>query len=208
VRRFKGARRLPPASPPRKIGIDGRFDAWRAVGPEYRDTIGDTAHRDSKGWGDLRYTDATGRNDIIASKVARDSANIYFYVETRAPLSPRTGPAWMLLFIDADQNAATGWNGYEYVINNAVKSEKSTTLQHFQNGQWTTTGKLNYRAQGREMEIRVPRQLIGKAGKSRLAFNFHWADNIRLGGGITEFFLHGDSAPNRRFNYRYEAGAF
>ncbi len=208
VRRFKGARRLPPASPPRKMVMDGRFAEWRAAGPEYRDTVGDTAHRDHKGWGDLRYTDATGRNDIIASKVACDAANIYFYVETRNTLTPHTGPSWMLLFIDADQNAATGWNGYEYVINNSVTSENSTTLKRFQSGQWTTTGKLDYRAQGREMEIRVPRALIGKARRARVTLDFHWADNISLGGGITEFFLHGDSAPNRRFNYRYENRSF
>jgi hypothetical protein len=36
------------------------------------------------------------------------------------------------------------------------------------------------------------------------AFDFHWADNLQHLGDISEFGLNGDSAPNRRFNYRYE----
>ena len=44
------------------IRIDGHFDDWSDVRPEYRDTIGDTAHRDWRGWGSLHYTISTGRN--------------------------------------------------------------------------------------------------------------------------------------------------
>ena len=40
--------------------------------------------------------------------------------------------------------------------------------------------------------------------KDKLAFDFHWADNIQTEDNIAEFFISGDSAPNRGFNYRYE----
>jgi hypothetical protein len=33
--------------------------------------------------------------------------------------------------------------------------------------------------------------------------DFHWTDNAQPLGDLTEFALHGDSAPDRRFNYRY-----
>ena len=36
-----------------------------------------------------------------------------------------------------------------------------------------------------------------------VSVDFHWADNIKGEGEIAEFALDGDSAPSRRFNYRY-----
>jgi hypothetical protein len=35
------------------------------------------------------------------------------------------------------------------------------------------------------------------------AFDFHWADNIQSFGGVAELATNGDSAPNRRWNYRF-----
>jgi hypothetical protein len=37
-----------------------------------------------------------------------------------------------------------------------------------------------------------------------VAFDFHWADNIQAPDDIIEFGVSGDSAPNRRFKYRYQ----
>ena len=38
----------------------------------------------------------------------------------------------------------------------------------------------------------------------KLAFDFHLADHIQKTGDITEFFLNGDQAPERRANYRFQ----
>ena len=48
IRRYKGARPLPPVTP-EPIQIDGRFDDWAAVGPEFRDTIDDPMRRNHPG---------------------------------------------------------------------------------------------------------------------------------------------------------------
>jgi len=45
--------------------------------------------------------------------------------------------------------------------------------------------------------------LVGQT-KQTPALDFHWADNVQSLDDISEFGLHGDSAPNRRWNYRYE----
>jgi hypothetical protein len=37
-----------------------------------------------------------------------------------------------------------------------------------------------------------------------LRFDFKWGDNQQKDGDIVEFAIHGDSAPDRRFNYRYD----
>ena len=108
IRRYKGVHPLPPVEP-QPITIDGRFEDWAAVEPEFRDTIGDPVQRDHAGWAQgQRYVNHTGRNDIIAAKVSLDATNVYFYVRTREPLTPSSDPNWMLLFINADHACPHG----------------------------------------------------------------------------------------------------
>lgn len=203
VRKFKGVRERPLATGPSRIKVDGSFADWQTVTPEYRDTIGDTLHRNHPGYGDLVYTNDTGRNDFVILKSAYDDRNVYFYAQTLNPISPHTDPNWMLLFIDSDQNAKTGWLGYDYVVNLEVLSDQATTLKAWRKGQWETVGKVAYRVNGNGLEIAIPRKLIGQTAKSP-AFDFHWADNIQNLTDASEFGVNGDSAPNRRWNYRYE----
>ena len=203
VRRFKGVRERPLATGPSRIVIDGLFDDWAKVGPEFRDTIGDTLHRDHKGYGELVYRNETGRNDFVILKAAYDAANVYFFAQTLDRISPRTDRNWMLLFLDVDQNHETGWLGYDYVVNLEVPSDTETTVKAWRQGKWETVGKAKYRVNGNAMELAIPRALIGQKGKTS-RFDFHWADNIQSFDGASEFGVNGDSAPDRRWNYRYE----
>ena len=51
------------------------------------------------------------------------------------------------------------------------------------------------------LELAVPRKLLGLKGDA-FSFDFHWCDNpIDLKDPIS-LCTSGDSAPNRRFNYR------
>ena len=205
VRRFKGVRERPKALGPSRIVIDGAFEDWQAVQSEFRDTIGDAIHRDHKGYGNLVYRNDTGRNDFVISKATYDEANLYFFVQTLNRMSPRTDPNWMLLLLDTDQKASTGWLGYDFVINLEVLSDKKTTVKAWRAGQWQTVGHGRYRVNGNGMEIAVPRILVGQA-KQTPAFDFHWADNLQSFGDTSELGLNGDSAPDRRWNYRFEVG--
>jgi hypothetical protein len=203
VRRFKGVRERPLATGPSRIVIDGSFDDWQKVEPEFRDTIGDTLHRDHKGYGDLRYRNETGRNDFVILKAAYDAANVYFFAQTLCKITPRTGRNWMLLFLDVDRNFETGWLGYDYVVNLEVLSGTATIVKAWRKGKWETVGRARYRLNGNGMEVAIPRALIGQKDKTP-AFDFHWADNIQSFDGASEFGVNGDSAPDRRWNYRYE----
>jgi hypothetical protein len=110
----------------------------------------------------------------------------------------------MLLFIDADQDSATGSNGYDYLVNATVVSDRRTSVQRFgEDGAWHKTAVIDFRYEGNQMEIAVPRSLLGVTEGSA-TFDFHWADNIQTLDNVIEFALHGDSAPNRRFNYRFQ----
>lgn len=203
VRRFKGVRERPKAAGPSTIAVDGKFADWAHVVPEFRDTPGDVAYRDHGGYGKTHYMNETGRNDFTVLKAAYDAESLYFYARTTEAISPSTDMHWMLLLIDADQDASTGWLGYDYVINNAVLGDHTSTLEAWRGDHWERVGEAEYRVEGNELELRVPRGgLHLKEGAPQ--FDFHWADNIQGYGSVEELGVNGDSAPNRRWNYRYE----
>jgi hypothetical protein len=205
IRRYKGVRPIPVLRGLHQATIDGRFDDWAAIDVEYRDTIGDVVHRDYPGYGGLQYRDDSGRNDIVTAKVAVDKENVYFYVQTNGPLTPHTGRHWMLLLIDADHNPNTGWNGYDFVINEKIVDGKTTTLLRYDvnspGGAWVEQAKLPYRYAGNRLELAVPRRLLNLGGSS-LTFDFHWSDNPCDLKSLSSLRTTGDSAPNGRFNYR------
>jgi len=202
IRRYKGVRPLSPVKP-QPITIDGRFGDWAAVEPEFRDTIGDPVKRDHAGWAQgQRYVNRTGRNDIIAAKVSLDATTVYFYVRTREPLTPSSDPNWMLLFIDADHDARTGWLGYDFIVNRVNVHAQTTTLERNTGGyRWGSPLDVPCRAAGNELELAVPRSALGLT-KLPATLDFKWADNIQQTGEAADFTLNGDAAPNDRFNYR------
>jgi len=204
VRKYKGVRAPEPASAPKKISIDGKFEDWKDVRPEFRDYFKDTEHRNSKGWGEAgTYVNNTGRNDFVRLKVARDSRNLYFYAETYDPITSFKDPNWMLLYINSDGNPTNGWNGYDFLVNCGVTTARMTTVKALDGSKWSDVAKAGYRAKGNKIEIAVSLSALKLAGKNDLTVDFHWADNPRVPNDIIEFSTSGDSAPDRRFNYRY-----
>jgi hypothetical protein len=207
VRRYKGVRPPEKASPPTTIVIDGSFSDWGSVQPEFRDTLYDTTQRRYPGWGSAgTYVNATGRNDFTVMKVACDADKVYFLATTRQNVTSYTDANWMWLFIDVDGDRSTGWEGYDYLINNPATTSASTTLKRNTGGwNWVLVSNVSYCRSGTRIELAIPRADIGLAGTADVEFDFHWADNIQIPGDINEFAVSGDSAPNRKFNYHYNS---
>ncbi len=203
LRKYKGVRPIPILKGINKIVGDGKFDDWNNVKTEYRDTIGDTIHRDYPGYGGLHYTNDYGRNDIITCKVAVDYKNIYFFAQTKDPLTPYNGKNWMLLLIDADNDTQTGWYGYDFLINKSIINNKITTLKKYdaKTGKWIDKARIPYKYDGNKLELAVPRNYLGLT-KDSFTFDFHWVDNPADLKDPISLCTNGDSAPNRRFNYR------
>mgnify|MGYP005763886593 CR=1 FL=1 len=203
IRRYKGVRPIPELYGYRKIDLDGSFDQWNANPVEYRDTQGDTFHRNAIGYAGIRYINKSGRNDIVTSKVIVDKKNIYFYAETAETLTPHTDDNWMLLLIDADKNSDTGWYGYDFIINKNVKNDTQTSLMRYDEARtdWIKVANVVFRYQGNKLMISVPRKVLGLEGNS-FAFDFKWSDNTADLNDPISLCLNGDTAPNRRFNYR------
>ncbi|MGA2496798.1 MAG: hypothetical protein ABSH20_03610 [Tepidisphaeraceae bacterium] len=207
IRRYKGVRKPQPASPHKTIRIDGDFAQWESVKPEYRDDIGDTAWRDHPGYNNItRYVNQTGRNDFVMMKVTRDDQNVYFYARTHDKITPRNDGNWMLLFIDADRDHQTGWEGYDVVVNRRFKDNTTAVVETTAQGwNWHPRGEAKLRVAGNELMLAVKLSDLGVIDPAKpISFDFKWSDNMQREGQIDEFLLSGDAAPNGRFNYRYQ----
>ena len=66
---------------------------------------------------------------------------------------------------------------------------------------WGDPVQLEYRYRGKSLELAVPRAAIGLEGDA-FTFDFHWCDNPADLNDPISLCINGDSAPNRRFNYR------
>ncbi|MBQ6178489.1 MAG: hypothetical protein IJK32_03100 [Bacteroidales bacterium] len=204
IRRYKGVRPIPVNKGLKKINVDGSFSDWDKVKVTYRDTRGDVTFRDGDGYAGLHYSDSTGRNDIQDSKVALGKdGNVYFYVKCGSDISPCTDPDWMLLLIDSDQDSGTGWYGYDILVGRKVSPDGKTSVMEYDNGAWKSVCQAEFAVSGKEMEIAVPASALGLSGKKAVSFDFKWADNTGELKDPISLCLHGDTAPNRRFNYRF-----
>jgi len=203
VRKFKGMAAPEKVSAPKTITI-GKADDWADVMPHYAHYWGNTFHRNHRGRYDQSYTDTSGRNDIIGAKVARDGAHLYFYVETAAALTPATDKNWMMLFIDVDRDKATGWHGYDFVVNRINPKNGKAILEKCRNGTWTweTAAECTFAVVGNKLEIAIPKTALGITGDT-VSIEFKWNDNMQDEGNIMDFYVSGDTAPGGRFNFVY-----
>lgn len=209
VRRFKGVRPSPKAGAPLTVAITQDFRPWARVAPEYLDDLFDTTHRHHPGWGPLSkrpFQNTSGRNDFDTLKVARDATHLYLYARTRQPLTPPTGSNWMRLWLDTDCNHATGWEGYDYQIAcQAGDPTRVVVFRHTGGSTWQAAGEGQCAWAGNELHLAVPRALLGlPPEKGPLRFDFKWTDNVPDTGDILDFIDQGDTAPNSRFNYRFQ----
>lgn len=184
IRRYKGVPPMPVHRGYQHIVLDGKLDEWQPDS-SFLDTRGDVLHRDHNGYGDLHYTDNTGRNDITRCLVAVDKKNIYFAAETAQPLTPSTDRNWMLLYIDTDEDG-------KYDI--GIQDSRLVSLKFEKDWDVAVGEKC--------VEVAIPRKLLGKKGK-RFSLSFKWADNPTYPGDIISVSTTGDTAPNRRFAYRF-----
>ncbi len=209
IRQYKGSRSIEMASNTRTIKMDSSFSQWDTVGPLFLDDLGDVIHRDHVSYGsDLTYTNTSGRNDLDSLKVSFDEEYLYFLATTADTITSRGDSSWMLLLINADLDYTTGWNGYDFIINDTVHSADTTTLQsHEGNGfEWDRPLPAEMRISGRKIHVKIPAAALGINTAESFALDFKWVDNSLHTGDIIDLYVDGDAAPNHRFNYRYQTG--
>lgn len=203
VRKFKGMSPPDKVSAPKTIRMS-RWSDWEDVTPYFKHYHGNTLHRDHRGAYDQYYTNFTGRNDIVGAKVARDDQQLYFYVETADQLTSPNDRNWMMLFIDSDRDKATGWNGYDFIVNRVSPTRNRVVVERNVGNrwEWEQVAVVPFTVEHNKLAFGVDRKLLGLEGKA-IGIEFKWSDNMQENGNIMDFYVNGDTAPGGRFNFVY-----
>lgn len=211
VQRLKGSAPVIIQDARNKIDLDGGFDQWEKVPVSYTDPKGDTRDRVGKVFGSKTVSDRSGKNDIVEAKITSDTKNIYFYVRCDKDISefdPEV--SWMQLFVNANNNTADGWYGYDFLINAAPEGESVTTVAACSSADGVLAteeiGKVSYRVEGSRMMISVPLSMLGIENYKEIYLEFKWADSDAKTKYSTmeDFYLYGDVAPLGRLNWIYQ----
>ncbi len=189
IARFKGVTGKVAKSENVTVDINGSFSQWDSekIRSVYRDYKNDTADRNSVDFAQNPITDSSGRNDIVNMKVAEDTENYYFYVDTADGLSSPDGGSWMTLFINEN-----------IVINRTAPVNGKTDVEKNTDGAFIKIGEAEIRYEGNRLMLGVSKSLVDSAD----GFTFKWADNYIV-NDVYSFYTNGDAAPYGRLCYRY-----
>src|SRR5690606_15535791 len=136
------------------------------------------------GWRGTHYKNTTGRNDIVLAKAARDEDFVYFYCQTADAMTSPGDPGWMRLFIDVDRNKATGWEGYDFMVNQVGLRTEAALSRSLSGWNWDPVGRVALAVgtgtDSNKLEIRMPRKMLqlnaGAGGGWTLDIEFKWSD--------------------------------
>lgn len=207
IRRFKGTQKRVDVGEFKTIDLSGEMSQFDDVTAVYTDYKNDTVDRDATGFGDIKYEDKSGLNDIVETRVVRDQDNIFFRVTTNDKIKKLADKGRMSLFLKVGENGCEKIGGYDYVINRDGKNGANLTLEHWNGNAWETVGSIAYKLKDNMMMLAVPRALIDVAGCTDAEYDlvdlqFKWADGYDE-EDVFSFYTKGDAAPYGRLNYLF-----
>ena len=200
VRRFKGQGENTERGCKKAIDVYGDDSQWNDVCSVYM-PISDVnegrnfASQDP----DIIYTQEPAKNNIVEIKVAHDAENVYFRVTTENPITERTTPNWMNLFIGAGKPHQCGWETYSHVLN---RREVGSFDALNMSGNTVSYRKTNIHIDKNKMYVAVPRRMIGADGDCPSIY-FKVADSVKEFRNINDYYASGKSVPMGRLSFIY-----
>ena len=182
------------------IDIAGSLRQWDQIHSFYLDYLQDTDDRNCVGYGDVRYTNTTGRNDIYQIKLTNDNENLYVYVQTDKRILGVEEGRCLTMFLSTGNGANKTWCNYDFAVGRLMPGvvEKRTAKG------WETVYTGAYNLVENELQFAIPLSVLGK-NAADVSLQFKFADNYQNEDDIFEFYLNGDAAPYGRLNYVYES---
>lgn len=188
------------------ITDESMLDMWDSVNAHYRDFSGEVTERNFKSASEnyIMYTDKSNRNDITDVKVVHNGQNLYFYVQTKEPITDYNGTDenWMTILINA-KSGGKGFEGYNYIINRHPNSDGTTSIEKSNSGyNWNNAGTAQYKVYGNVILYSIPLNALG-LNASDCYVQFKVTDNITKPDDIMDYYISGESAPIGRLSYSY-----
>lgn len=214
IRDFKEIEEGETSSPLSKtIQIGGSLRQWEGT-TGYLDMQGDTAGRNfhsanytaSGNVPSAVYTNTTGRNDIVRTRVTYDNEYVYFLVECAENITipGADDRSWMNIFIEVEGLSGNAWNNYQFVVNRTVTGQGSTLERLSANGTSEKVADVQYSLSGNALMVRVPREELGISGEEFTLY-FKVSDNVTNYTDIMDYYVNGDSAPLGRLNFTFHS---
>lgn len=205
IKEFKGADPRVDIGESKTINISGAWSQWDDVTAKYTDFVQEIGDRDAIGFGDIHYTNTTGKNDLSMMKTAYDADNFYFYVETVDEIKELNSASTMTLLLrshGATTDYENSWEGFDYIVNGTTPKDGKMTVEKFNKeyNSRTTVGTVEFRSEGNKLMVKVPKSLIGVSSTELIDIQFKWADNATT-GEVLSFYTDGDTAPYGRYTY-------
>lgn len=203
IRLFKGMHKPHAAQTKYKISIDGNFDDWVKVQPAFGDMEGDTEVRDYPSVNKhLQYKNNSGRNDLVLAKVAVASKTINFYIQSKNDFVSTSHNPFPVLYLNIDTVKYTGWEGYDLKVVKTNTTDKFFSVYKYENTKWIKLANVTGKHRANKLEISLPKKYFLR-NNNKVFFSFKWYDAYEDAKCVTDFFLKGDVAPDRRFDYLF-----
>ena len=97
-----------------------------------------------------------------------------------------------------------GFGNYQYVINQS-RDGQTMSIERFNSNNFndrTLVGYVTYEMVGNQMQIAVPRSLLGISGDI-INLSFKWADNVADMNNPESYYKTGEVAPLGMTNYHF-----
>ena len=103
----------------------------------------------------------------------------------------------MLLYLDTDTSPTTGWQGFDYLVLHGWLY-RFDAASHT----WQPISPVAQTISERQLTLLIPRKSLN-LNQELFSIDFKWADNPTDPFDIISICTTGDTAPNRRFCYRF-----
>ena len=186
-----------------KITVElGNISSWTNVKGNYMDIEGDARERNFQSINpSVIYKDKSNRTDIVRTKMTNDGEKLYIMVETKNDITDyKLGDdTWMNCYLST--GATTTWNGYDVLINRSPNGNGITTVERFNESEWTKVCDAEYVVSGNKIYYAIPLSGLGITNGKEIGVKI--ADGISVAQEVMNFYLQGDCAPMGRLNYAY-----
>ena len=206
IRRYKGLDAQNFKINKKSIDVDGDVSQWKDVTSEFAAYRGSGLGRDTTGWKGLYYKQPAAPNEIILTKCAYDSENVYFMCECEKDITDEGDASFMKLLITTPAAGENSFDGFDFMVSPRMR-RKEAVLERLGKGYKRAPATEDANAaratvSGRFLQISVKREALGLDGDGIPEFGFKWCDANLMNGDFLDLYTLGNAVPAGRFYFK------
>ena len=212
IRRYKGLDAQDFRINEKTIDIDGDVSQWQEVTSEFAAYRGSGLGRDVTGWKGLYYKQPAAPNEIILTKCAYDSENVYFMCECENDITDEGDPSFMKLLITTPEADENSFDGFNFMVSPRMRRKEAAVEKlgkGYKRSLAATAGNCGSAVtaaratvNGKFMQIAVRRDVLGLGGDGIPEFGFKWCDANLMNGDFLDLYTLGNAVPAGRFYFK------